>query len=61
MKGEEQDPLYRMLAKQTGKSPNWNFNKYLVDKNGNVVKHYKSGVKPSDKELVQDVEAAIAL
>ncbi len=61
VKGEEQDPLYRMLAKQTGKSPNWNFNKYLVDKNGNVVKHYKSGVKPSDKELVQDVEAAIAL
>lgn len=59
--GDDQDPLYRMLTKQTGKSPKWNFNKYLVNKNGDVVKYYKSGVKPSDDALVKDVEAAIAM
>ena len=61
VKGEDADPLYRMLAKATGEEPSWNFNKYLVDKEGNILKHYKSSVKPTDKALRADVEKALAM
>ena len=61
VKGDDADPLFRMLAKATGEAPSWNFNKYLVDKNGNIVKHYKSSVKPSDKSLRGDVAKALAM
>lgn len=59
VRGDDADPLYRKLIQATGEEPSWNFNKYLIDKKGNVVKHYGSRVKPSDQELVNDVEAAI--
>lgn len=61
VKGDDADPLFRMLAKATGKAPSWNFNKYLVDKQGNVVKHYKSSVKPTDKTLMMDVQKALTM
>nr|WP_252736204.1 glutathione peroxidase [Aestuariibacter sp. A3R04] len=57
--GDDQDPLYRMLTNATGKAPSWNFNKYLIDAEGNIVKHYGSRVKPNDKSLRQDIEAAM--
>ncbi|MEW9797010.1 glutathione peroxidase [Alteromonas sp. CYL-A6] len=59
VKGENADPLYRMLAQATGEEPSWNFNKYLVDKDGNIVKHYSSRVTPSDATLIADVERAM--
>ncbi|NMH61132.1 glutathione peroxidase [Alteromonas ponticola] len=61
VKGEDADPLYKMLEKETGEEPSWNFNKYLVDKQGNVLKHYGSRVKPTDPELVNDIERAIEM
>lgn len=61
VKGDDADPLYRILARATGEEPSWNFNKYLVDKHGNIVKHYGSRVKPTDEELRNDVEAALAM
>lgn len=60
VKGENADPLYRMLTKATGEAPSWNFNKYLVDRQGNIVKHYGSRVTPDDETLIADVEKAIA-
>jgi glutathione peroxidase len=61
VKGEEADPLYRMLANKSGQAPKWNFFKYLMDKNGNVVNTYASAVKPTDKTLVNDIEQALQL
>lgn len=61
VKGENADPLFRKLAKQSGMEPGWNFYKYLVDKNGAVVKAYKSSTKPRDKAFVKDVESTINL
>ena len=60
VKGDDADPLYRILARETGEAPGWNFNKYLIDSEGNVLKHYPSKVKPTDETLVKDVEASIA-
>jgi len=61
VKGEDADPLYRMLANKSGQAPKWNFFKYLMDKNGNVVNAYASAIKPTDKSLVDDIEQALQL
>jgi glutathione peroxidase len=61
VKGEDADPLYRMLANKSGQAPKWNFFKYLMDKNGNVVNAYASAIKPTDAILVKDIEMALQL
>jgi glutathione peroxidase len=61
VRGEDVDPLYRMLANKSGQAPKWNFFKYLMDKNGNIVNAYASAVKPTDKTLVDDIEKALQL
>jgi glutathione peroxidase len=58
--GPGQSPVYANLQKQAGELPGWNFAKYLVGKDGKVVKFYKSGVKPEDPGLRKDIEAALA-
>ena len=57
--GTEAHPLYQQLAAQTGKAPNWNFHKYLIDRNGNALQHYSSGVKPMGDQIVKDIEALL--
>lgn len=59
VKGDDADPLYKVLAKATGEEPSWNFNKYLVNKEGQIIKHYGSRTKPSDEGLRADIEAAM--
>jgi glutathione peroxidase len=59
--GAGQSPVYANLQKQSGELPGWNFSKYLVGKDGKVVKFYKSGVKPEDPALRKDIEAALAV
>ena len=38
----------------------WNFEKFLVGRDGTVVARFKSGVTPDDKELKEAIEAALA-
>ena len=38
----------------------WNFEKFLVGKNGTVVARFKSGVEPESAELKSAIEAALA-
>lgn len=56
VKGEQANPLHAELARATGQAPKWNFTKYLIDRNGKVVEHYPSKVKPEDRELVARIE-----
>ncbi len=51
--GEDANPVFSELSRQT-QPPGWNFNKYLIDKSGTVIKHYKSSVSPS--KLRDDIE-----
>jgi glutathione peroxidase len=57
--GAAQSPVYANLQKQSGNLPSWNFAKYLVGKDGKVVKFYKSEVKPDDAALRRDIETAL--
>ncbi len=61
VKGDDQHALYRYITKD---SPfpgdvKWNFQKYLVDKQGNIVAMFPSRVKPSDKTFVEKVESLL--
>lgn len=59
--GPTPNPLYVDLIKQTGKTPAWNFHKYLIDRHGKVVESFPSKVTPDDKKLVGAVEKALAM
>jgi glutathione peroxidase len=57
--GKNQSPLYSILTNNevTGKSEiKWNFEKFLIDKDGNVVARYPSKVEPESKELISAIE-----
>jgi glutathione peroxidase len=61
VKGADQHPLYRWL---TLKSENgvedskvsWNFQKYLIDEEGQLVGHFAPTVKPGNKKVVRWIE-----
>ncbi len=59
VKGTDQHPLYKQLCGQPapiGGNPKWNFTKFLIDRDGNVVARFDSGTKPDDKQLVAKVD-----
>ena len=61
VKGDDQHPLYRYLTNDTPfrGDVKWNFQKYLVDRKGNIVAMFPSKVKPTDKEFVEEVETLL--
>ena len=61
VRGKEMNPLFAALSKASGKSPGWNFHKYLIDKEGKLLANYGSSVSPDDKNLVAAIEKALAV
>ena len=59
VKGTDIHPLYKYLTQGIGAEVSWNFNKFIVNKEGKVIKHFKSGVKPDDKEFLQAIKSAL--
>lgn len=55
VKGRGQHPLYRWLQARTGHAPSWNFCKYLVDREGNVVSFFPPKVNPLDEQIVSKI------
>lgn len=62
VKGDDIHPLYKYLTTETSfkEEISWNFTKFLVDKNGNVVAKYASKVKPTDKEITNKIDELVA-
>lgn len=63
--GKEPAPLYKHLtAKDTnpkfGGPVKWNFTKFLIGKNGEIVGRYEPDVEPSSAELIKAIEAELA-
>jgi glutathione peroxidase len=56
--GEGQSPVYRFLAADFGE-PKWNFHKYLVSREGKVIKAFPTNVPPEDQGLRAAVEAEL--
>jgi glutathione peroxidase len=59
VKGAGKAPVYAFLTEGFGE-PKWNFHKYLVGKDGKVLKAFPSQVAPDSAELKAAVEAALA-
>jgi glutathione peroxidase len=59
VKGENANPLFKKLIAETGQEPGWNFNKYLVGRDGQVIAHFGSKVEPDSAELKKAIEAAL--
>jgi glutathione peroxidase len=57
--GESAHPFYHDLAQAAGTYPRWNFNKYLISRDAEVIAHYNSGVKPLDSNLIQSIESLL--
>ena len=54
------DPLYRLLAQLArGDYPQWNFHKYLLDREGRLVGSFASSVAPDSDELTQAIDASL--
>ncbi|MES2258853.1 MAG: glutathione peroxidase [Pseudomonadota bacterium] len=58
--GSSPNPFYVNLIKATGKTPAWNFHKYLIGRNGKVLDSFPSKVTPTDPQLVGALEKALA-
>jgi glutathione peroxidase len=61
-KGAEQHPLYQTLTNSVKPQGDvaWNFEKFLISKQGEVVARFGSGVTPTSAELIQAIEAELA-
>ncbi len=61
--GDERSPLYARLINNnvTEKGDiKWNFEKFLIDKNGNIVSRFRSKVKPESEEITKAIENELA-
>jgi len=55
VKGKDKHPLYRWLEAKSGKSPSWNFCKYLISPDGEFITYYPAKVSPLDKDIISQL------
>ena len=56
--GEGQHPIYAWLTGKENDFPGdieWNFEKFLIDRDGKVIKRYPPATTPEDSGLLQDI------
>jgi glutathione peroxidase len=61
--GANRHPLYELLAGKDSPFPGditWNFNKFLIGKDGKIIKRFDSKVTPDSPEVIAAVETALA-
>lgn len=56
VKGDNADPLYKKLSEVSGQVPRWNFHKYLINRNGQLVGSYRSNIEPYNSTIIQEIE-----
>lgn len=50
------NPLFVELVRRTHAAPSWNFNKYLISRDGASVTHYGTTISPDDSGFLEDIE-----
>ncbi len=65
VKGEDQEALYKFLTNKelhpdTGGDITWNFNKFLIDKDGKVIARFSSKDAPESEKVTNAIDLALA-
>ncbi|KQO55027.1 MULTISPECIES: glutathione peroxidase [unclassified Methylobacterium] len=61
VRGPQAHPFYRWAAaEKPGSTPNWNFHKYLVGRDGGLVGAYPSSVEPNDPRIVTAIAGELS-
>ena len=60
VKGPSANPLFAQLTQATGQAPAWNFNKYLVGRDGKPIAHFGSAAMPDSPALAGAIDKALA-
>jgi len=61
VKEGEAHPFFEQLAAAAGTYPTWNFHKYLIGRDGQVVAEFSPRTQPYDDKLVSSIRGALAL
>ena len=64
VKGDDQSPLYKYLNSVDqdgvfGGEITWNFNKFLIGRDGKVIARFATATKPDDEKVIGALESAI--
>ena len=62
IKGEKGHPFFKWIKKEAGflAFPKWNFYKYIINKEGMLVKWYSSTTRPNSNKVTQEIEKIIS-
>ena len=59
VKKDKAHPFYAALAESAGTYPTWNFHKYLIGRDGELIAEFSPRTQPYDAKLVAAVELAL--
>ncbi len=59
VRGAQAAPFYAWVREQTGWEPNWNFNKVLIGRDGQIAGTFGSGDEPQGDKLTRAIKAAL--
>ena len=55
VKGENYHVIFSWLQNEYGKTPKWNFYKYLFDRDGSLVSSWSSMTKPDSPKIIDEI------
>ncbi len=55
----EAHPFFEALASAAGTYPTWNFHKYLIGRDGEVLAEFSPRTQPYDEDLIASIDAAL--
>ena len=61
VKGNQAHPFFKAIKKETGFVPSWNFNKVLIDRDGNLAATWGSTTNPMSAKIVSAVKEVLNL
>jgi glutathione peroxidase len=57
---DEAHPFFAELAAASGSYPRWNFHKYLIGRDGRLIRDFSPSTRPYDADVIEAIEAALA-
>ena len=52
-------PFFDKLADASGTYPSWNFHKFLIGRNGQLISEFSPRTQPYDQELIAEIDSAL--